>query len=134
MPTIIASVISDLKMRAPNDQVRRGGILEPLEARRLLTAELSFGHFALSGWGIFHPGHTSTVVAIIRNLGNTPVSTAFSVTFKAVAIPLNDDGTHASYDDPGAIVLSTSTVSKTIPALSADTSVSFDIKFPTRLN
>src|SRR5438046_2903152 len=100
----------------------------------MLSGELCFGHFALSGWGIFHPGKTSTVVTIIRNLGTTPVTTAFAVAFKAVPIAFGDDGTHASFDDPAAVALSSTSVSQTIRALSADTSFTFDIRFPAKLS
>ncbi len=115
--------------RAANKPVE----LTPLEPRRMLTADLSWGAISVEG-NLFVPGQTTTVVANVRDFGVTPVAAnVFSVEFRYVDIGFGAGADEVSFVDPAALTILTAPVAKAVPSGAGGVLVSFAIPFPATL-
>lgn len=112
-----------------HSQVQR---IEPLEPRRLLTADLSFGGYVVAG-SLFAPGTTPILKAYVRNFGNLNVTSQFNVQFKYVNVGFSAGADSVSFDDPNAVVLATAPVSTPIAIGSVGVQISFPLTFPADL-
>jgi len=110
------------------DRPRRP-IVESLETRRLLTADLNFGSSTLTG-DVFKPGGSATLNAYVRNFGDLHVTAQFAVQFKYARVDFRADADKVSFDDPAAVVLSTVNVDDDIFIGSVGKQLSFPLTFP----
>jgi hypothetical protein len=112
---------------------RPSPLIDPLEARRLFVADLSWGPISVQG-NLFVPGQTMTINANIRDFGITPVlPNSFSVEFRYAEVGFRADGADLDFFDPAALTLLTAPVASAIPSGAAGVTVGFSIPVPATL-
>src|SRR5829696_4792962 len=80
--------------------------VDPLESRRLLAAELSWGPTSVSG-ALFVPGQTATITANVRNFGSVGVAAgSVVVEFRYLEIGFRSQLGEDAFTDPASVSLS----------------------------
>ena len=112
---------------------RTDASIEPLEPRRLLTADLNFGLSELSGDGAFKAGGAAIVKTYVRNFGDQNVFQQFAIQFKLLDVGFRPNAEKSSFDDPSAAVLATVNIDDDIFIGSVGKQLNIPITFPSGL-